>query len=345
MTVPADQEWEVVHSTAWSGGTPAISVAVSTWRRAGFLPDLIACLEAQTLALHRFEVVVVDDASPDETWATLTGVASRTTLRLLAARMPANRGAAGGRNAATSLCRAPIVAFTDDDCLPSRGWLSALEHAFATGADAVQGRTVPEPGAERLAGPWDHSIWVTGPTPFFETCNLAYRRAWLERVGGFDEGDAFINQRRISPFGEDAVLGSKLSAAGGRVRFADDALVHHRYLPGTYSSHLRRRWQVGEFPGLARRSRLVSDALYHRVFLSRRTAACDAAIASVVAALSWRRPWPLIATVPWLRMCWQEAARRPGAPDARRLGQVAAGDLVALAALVKGSLRHRRPVL
>lgn len=345
MTGPAGCGWEIVTSPSWDGPTPAISVTVATWGRAAYLVDVVRALEGQTVRIDDFEVVIVDDASPDETWSTLAALAAGTPLRLLAARLPANRGAAGARNAAVSLGRTPIVAFTDDDCLPAAGWLAGIQGAFQGGADVVQGRTVPLPSDEVGAGPWDHSIWVTGPTPFFETCNVAYRREAVLRVGGFDEADAFINQRRISPFGEDAVLGAKIRGGGGTVCFSEAALVHHRYLAGTYRSHLRRRWQVGEFPGLVRRSQLVDDALWHRLFLSRRTAAFDLALACAITAAVSRRAWVLAGLGPWLRDCWAESSRRPGGRSVVRTGQVAAGDAVAFIALVRGSVRHRRVVL
>ena len=345
MTATPACSLESVASPTWEGPTPRISVVLSTWGRASFLAELIACLERQSVPASDVEVVIVDDASPDGTWATLSAVASGTSLRLLAARLPSNSGAAAGRNTGVSLGRAPIVAFTDDDCLPTPGWLSAMLDGFARGVDTVQGRTLPDPAGEAAAGPWDHSIWVTGPTPFFETCNVGYRRTWLNRVGGFDSGDVFINRRRISPFGEDAVLGAKVIGEGGRRLYAPDALVHHRYLPGSYRSHLQRRWQVGEFPGLVRRSTLVSDALWHRVFLSRRTAMFDLAAASAATAVASRRPLLLVGMVPWLRECRSEATRRPRPAGLRRLGQVAVGDAVAFVALARGSVQHRRLVL
>jgi len=336
---------EVTTSPSWAGPTPAVSVTVSTWGRAEFLPELISCLERQTMPLADFEVVIVDNGSSDTTWAVLSAVAGATSLRLCAGRLDANRGSGGGRNAAVSLGRSPIIAFTDDDCLATPGWIAEVRRAFDTDADFVQGRTLPDPTAERDAGPWDHSVWVTGPTALFETCNIAYRRRMFDLVGGFDEVDPFTTRKRRLPFGEDAVLGARIVRAGGAPSYAEDALVYHRYLPSSYSSYLKRRRQVGEFPGLARRSHLVRNVLWHRVFLSRRTAAFDLAVAcGAVAALS-RRAWPLIGVVPWLRECSAEAARRPGRTTPYRVSQVALGDAVGLAGLLLGSARHGRLVV
>jgi hypothetical protein len=71
----------------------------------------------------------------------------------------------------------------------------------------------------------------------------------------------------------------------------------------------------------------------------------DAAVAGLLAALLVRHPLPAAAALPWLRSRVASARRRGGRPVAVRLAQEAVADTVGLVALVKGSVRHRRPVL
>lgn len=330
-------------SSAWEGERPAATVVVPTHGRAGLLPRLLEALEAQTVPASEFEVVVVDDASADDTWIVLTRLASATPLRLHAARTEANRGPAEARNLAARIGRAPILAFTDDDCRPSPRWLEELAGPFADGADLVQGRTLPDPETART-GAWDRSIEITSPTPLFESCNIAYRRSAFEQAGGFPTTRPSVAGTR-SHFGEDAVLGWQVIARGARRAFASEAVVHHRVHPATFTEWLREISRLSLFPELVRRSPGMERALWGRTFLTRTTASFDLAAAAGIAAAAMRNPWPLLAAVPWAVVRSREATARRGRNPVVRLAQLAVGDAVGLFSLARGSLRARRLVL
>ena len=111
---------------AYPGPEPEISVVVATRDRATAWPQLISALEAQTLPVAAFEVVVVDDASRDDTWETLQKISARTNVRVLCLRLDVNVGSGAARTFGLDRCRAPVVAFTDDDCSPAPAWLEHL---------------------------------------------------------------------------------------------------------------------------------------------------------------------------------------------------------------------------
>ncbi len=342
---------ERIVSRLWDEGpTPRIAVLVCTFRRPEYLGDLVAALESQALEPAEFEVIIVDDASGDGSWERLEALTNDTSLRMLALRHDVNMGPAAGRNHAAAHARAPLLAFTDDDCLPTEAWLPSLLRVFADETvDVVQGQVVPHPDEMATAGPWDHTVWVTEPSPFFETCNVAYRRVVYERAGGFDAHDLFLRAGRGDRhFGEDADLAWRVLATGAGSAFAHDALVHHRCVPRTYREWLCLLRHARRFPGLVRRSPLVRRWLRGGLFLTSRSAAFDAAIAGGVAAVLCRRPWPLLATVPWMRTRWGDALSRTRGDRSAAvvtLGQLALSDLVQLTALAEGSIRYRRLVL
>ena len=332
-------------SRSWPDARPpAVSVHVSTFRRPRFLPDLIDRLEAQTMSRQEFEVVIVDNGSGDETWSVLRERAVRTPLRMAVLRLDENRGPAGARNVATRHSRGALLAFTDDDCLPAPTWLARLVDAAGGAAVVVQGRTEPDPqgGGE---GPWARSIRIVAPTSLFETCNIAYRRPAFDAAGGFDEEHGVSARPGGRAFGEDVLLGAKVLADGGSRAFAADALVHHRNLPASYGDHLRSMRELAGFPALARESAVLSDALWARVFLTERTAAFDLARASGVGALLLRRPVLALGGLPWVLRTWPMTRAHGGRPGLVRLAQLAVADAVGAAALLEGSVRHRRPVL
>ncbi len=231
-------------------------------------------------------------------------------------RLPVNRGPGGGRNAGVAASRAPVIAFTDDDCLAEPGWIRALLDGLGDG-DVVQGAVRPVAGVAH--GPWDRSVAVNRATPFFETASIAYRRDAFLGAGGFDVHDEVTGRVGRAAFGEDALLGAAICGPEER-RFAADAVVCHRWIPGTYRRHLRIQRDFADFPALARRSPVFASSLLGGCFIDGSTAAGDAAVASVALAAALRRPALLLGAV---AVAAPALARRPrpggrGWPMARR---------------------------
>src|SRR5438045_9363653 len=104
--------------------TPLISVVIPTHNRSNRLHTLIEVLQDQTVQ-EPFEVIIVDDASTDDTWDELGRLAARHGF-LRPLRVEANRGPATARNVGWRSARGTYVAFTEDDCLPEHAWLAGL---------------------------------------------------------------------------------------------------------------------------------------------------------------------------------------------------------------------------
>jgi hypothetical protein len=154
--------------------------------------------------------------------------------------------------------------------VPTPDWLAAHLGTLAR-VDISQGKVVPDPVRKATAGPLDRWIGVEDENGLYETCNISYRKTWLERVDGFDP--AF---RRA---GEDADLAWRAKAAGATSTFVPEALVYHdvdrfswrRELRNTRSwagvlllvqrhPHLRRRFGEGRAWRGAHRPVLVAAA-------------------------------------------------------------------------------------
>jgi glycosyltransferase involved in cell wall biosynthesis len=199
---------------------PAVSVVVPTFNRAELLRPLAEALNAQD-GVGDFEVLFVDDGSTDATSATLEEVLTSAKVPMRVLRTTSsNGGPAAARNVGWRAARAPLVAFTDDDCIPQFGWLAGLADAF-DGANIVQGLTEVDPRQADGSGPFARLIVITDFSWKFETCNVAYSRELLERLGGFDEGFPL-------PFGEDIDLGWRAMALGARTTWKPEAVVLHR---------------------------------------------------------------------------------------------------------------------
>jgi GT2 family glycosyltransferase len=116
---------------------PDISVVISTLNGATGLERCLRALARQTIA-DATEVVVVDDGSTDNSIAVATAHGARVV------RHGNNAGLAAARNSGVLAANAPIVAFTDDDCEPERGWAEQLLGAHGPGVIGVGGEVVPE---------------------------------------------------------------------------------------------------------------------------------------------------------------------------------------------------------
>src|SRR6476659_6496504 len=121
-----------------------ISIVVPTRNRAERLRALLASLAEQDAPA--FEVIVVDNASEDETLSVVADADSAADAHVRAIHLPRPMGPAVARNHGWRSARADLVVFTDDDVVATPGWLRRLADAHARDADAVvQGRTVPDP--------------------------------------------------------------------------------------------------------------------------------------------------------------------------------------------------------
>ena len=302
--------------------TPRIAVVVPSHGRPLRLRWLLNALAEQTLPRAAFEVVVAHDS--DYGFVASHPLAPRE-LRV------APCGPAAKRNAGGRAARAPLVAFTDDDCRPPRDWLErALAAAEAHPAGVVQGATRPDPDEVVLVrAPHHRTVTIDPPTDEAQTCNIVYPRAVLERLGGFDEGLGTIG-------GEDLDLAERAKQAGVPVAAAPEVLTYHAVDVIGLRRRLAIAWRWRDLPGVARRH----PALRRRALLGVFWKPRHAWLALALAGLAARRP---LLALPWALAALPSYGRgvRGRVRAVSELPGQAAVDAVELAALARGSVRHR----
>jgi glycosyltransferase involved in cell wall biosynthesis len=322
--------------------TPRVSVVVSTYNRAQLVPRLVDALEKQDFD-GPFEVIIVDNGSSDDTADVLERLAARTSLDLHVLRINDNNGPAPARNLGWRTARAPLIAFTDDDCVPTPTWLSGMVDALAD-VDIAQGQTIPNP-EQPYVGYFAWAPTATFESGFYETCNIAYRRTLLEQLNGFDERFAHEDTERVqlAVWGDDMDLALRAKRNGATVAFVDGAVVLHDVKPGRLKDRLadipRRRGLVlvlKRFP----EHRAMTET---RWFSSPAHAyLLGAAAAGTVVA---RRPtslfrWALVLGLlgQWARVRGVYYARREWP---RALPQWFVVDVTEIAHFARASVRHR----
>ncbi len=309
--------------------TPEIAVVVPTYRRPDRLRRLVAALEAQDLPAERWELLLVDDAAGDGSAAVVDELAAGTRLRARAVHLDVNGGPAAARNRGAALTDAPVVAFVDDDCVPEPGWVGALAAAFARNPalGVVQGLVRRADGE---AGAWTLFREITWETPWFEGCNIAYRRDALLAAGGFDEA--------IRWYGEDTSAGWKVLDAGFERDFEPGAVVTHDLEERGLRWRIRHGFLERNLVELALRHQGLRREAFWRPWSFRRTdAACALALVGLVAAA--RRPSAVALALPYAAM-----RARSGQPPAVLAGLVAI-DVAQVAGHLAGSVRRGTVVL
>jgi glycosyltransferase involved in cell wall biosynthesis len=318
----------------------AVSVVIPTHNRARRLGAALAALRAQTLPFEAFEVIVIDDASTDDTPALLASEEARDGLQLRVVHFSTAGGPGNARNEGWRLARAELVGFTDDDCVPEPNWLAAAVAAWGGDPNRfVEGVTTPIEDELGTLSPLSYTYDIREQSLEFSTCNMFYSRALLDRLSGFDSG-AFP-----SPVGEDTDLAWRAQAVGARPVFAEQAIVRHAVVPMRPRDALRRNWSWGQAGLLyARHPELRRRQLLFRVFWNRWH--WHITRFWVALLLPWRRSmWPLKL---WLGRPW--VMDRIWIPRTRRRSLFSLlwhflADTVEVLGMLRGSLRHGRFVL
>ncbi|MEO9019052.1 MAG: glycosyltransferase [Gemmatimonadaceae bacterium] len=171
---------------------PTVSVVIPCFNRAGLLSEAIASVTCQTRAA--LELIVVDDASTDDSAAIAEGMGARVV------RLSANGGTPNARNVGIHAAMGDLVAWLDSDDYweprhletvaglldnnPSAAVASSAVRYFGNVADATRQKVwycnVPDSGpADVLA-----QAFYSTPIPMSST---VVRREALIESGGFDE--------------------------------------------------------------------------------------------------------------------------------------------------------------
>jgi GT2 family glycosyltransferase len=208
-------------------GAPSVSIVIPTADRPAQLGCCLRALAGIDYPRERLQVLVVDDAGAADVRA-LCGSA-HNDLRVTLIRRDRRAGPGAARNTGAAAAEGELLAFTDDDCRPERGWLWALARATGSGI-AAGGRTVNVLAGNSFAAAsqyiqdlvYEHYNRDADAARFFASNNLAVPADDFRAVGGFDAAGF--------PFAaEDRDFCDRWQASGRRLRYSADAVVGHAH--------------------------------------------------------------------------------------------------------------------
>jgi len=315
-------------------------VVIPTVGRAS-LARLLDALATQPPPLPGHIWLVDDRPSPTTVPLTTHTVVRGTVVEVLRS---GGRGPAAARNVGWRASGADWIAFLDDDVVPPGAWTKALAADLDAAGDAVagvQGRIVVPLPSDRRPTDWERNVKGL-ESARWATADMAYRRAALEQVGGFDE-------RFRRNYREDADLGLRIVDAGWTIARGRRTIVHPVGGAGPWIS---LRAQAGNADDALMRAIHGKDwrgkAGAPQGHLPRHALTATAAALSLVAMTSGRGKTAKAAGAVWAAGTLELAAARiRGGPKApRELTTMAltsvAMPFVATAQRLRGQARARR---
>jgi len=212
-----------------------VSVVIPTYNPGKRILKTIGALKKQS----PYEMIVVDDRSETDT-SFLKSIMGIKFIRC------SHGGAAKARNVGIKAAKGEIIAFIDDDCIPSENWLKNITRHFKTpeiggvgGAYRTENKSlIPWLIGEEIA--YRHSKYDRF-IEFIGTYSAAFPKKVLEKVGGFDEDFKHADS-------EDNDLSYRIRRAGYLLVFEPRAYVYHHH-PDTLIKYMKNQmrrayWRV-----------------------------------------------------------------------------------------------------
>jgi glycosyltransferase involved in cell wall biosynthesis len=213
-----------------------VSVIIPTYNRSGLLERTVESLLAQNYPADRFEIILVDNASTDDTPHV---IARLVALNACVRRMKEpRRGAHFARNAGATVSLGEILYFTDDDMIADPNLLATIVVPFSMDANigAATGRVLPKWETEPPVWVLTHcrnellslsdlgeSLIVTDHDPGVFSCHEAIRREVFFKAGGFNpdtNAGTFVGDNETG-------LNIKVKNLGYRFAYVGESVTHH----------------------------------------------------------------------------------------------------------------------
>jgi len=234
-----------------------ISVVIPTRNSASHIAKIITMLKAQTIPKDIFEIIVVDNASVDDTVNVVEELTTKTDNITLVSEPLIGR--AHARNRGIDISKGEIVLFLDDDIEIDVDHLKAhLDlHDKPNRPLAVIPKVID---VSRISPKWlkdylheRQSIGSKGPDKFdkndismgfhFVTGNVSISRATLDRVLTQKEGETYYFDKYLI-YRQDAELGFRLIKSGAQFIFADHIVCYHNH-PRNLLAIIKRSYNIG----------------------------------------------------------------------------------------------------
>jgi GT2 family glycosyltransferase len=234
---------------------PFFTIVIPTYSRPEQLSACLGSITRLDYPRDRFEVIVVDDNSPQSPQNIVESFNPIMAVKLIS---QSHAGPAAARNKGAAGANGDFLVFTDDDCLPQSGWLNAFARQFLlTPEDLIGGRTL-NALRDNLCSAASQAVIdavylyfnTNDRALFFTSNNFAVPAKTFRRLGGFNE------EFQTS---EDREFCDRWIQNGGSLVYVSDAVCDHAhalqlgsfwrqhfgYGQGAFRFHRARRLRYG----------------------------------------------------------------------------------------------------
>ncbi len=204
-----------------------VSIVLNIMNEEKNIADLLDSLVTQEGPI---EIVVVDANSRDRTREIVESYVQKYPELVKLHIKPGSRGLS--TNYGISKAKGEIIAFTGGDCIANPFWIKELRRSIMEGGTVVAGKTI-NMGLKS----WEEldrvELFHKGVDLSYPSCNEAFKREVLEKVGGFDTW--FITA-------EDIDLNYRAVDAGYKITYNPGAIVYHRTKATMYRFYKQAFW-------------------------------------------------------------------------------------------------------
>lgn len=219
-------------------GAIELSIVMATYNREKTIVKTLAHLAEQDIDCSRFELIIVDDASPDNTPEVVKKLTTKMPYKITFLRNSENKGPGYTQNRGIRVATAPLLMIMTDDVFMSPeaiGQHLEFHHRYPGIEHAALGRVIqsPELRNSALMRNWDpFRFWLldgSDELPFymFWACNVSCKHEFMVSHGMFKE-----HSGRGGPVAfEDLEVGYRLSQKAMNLHYLGraKALHYHEY--------------------------------------------------------------------------------------------------------------------
>lgn len=219
------------------GNTKIYSIIVPVLNGENTIKECIGSLLKQSTPRNRYEIIVVDDGSTDDT----RSIVNNFSVRYFRQQ---NQGPAAARNLGAKKAVGDIILFTDSDCVVAKNWIEEIvrpilekreivgvKGAYKTLQKEIIARFVQLEYEDRY-GFMKKNKYID----FIDTYSAAYKRDVFISSGGFDT-------TFCTAMSEDTELSYRLAKSGYKMIFNPNAIVYH-YHPTSLRKYIKRKFKA-----------------------------------------------------------------------------------------------------